>query len=351
MRFLLRNSRDRFLGPLGPGPSRELLDGLTTTLGIRWAPGTVEAAVEASGGSPVYLVEVARLAAARGGLGPGDLPSTIGGIALAHLALLPPAAQAVARIGAVTGGGFSIDSVRALDPSGDASFARVVAGFLQLRRAGLIRGTRRDVHARYASWIAARAATEGAGAAAGIASRLHLCLAGDFGAAASQLEAAADQALQSVAVPEARQTLAEMLVSLNFKFANDADGAWGRRLDVLVVDALALAGPAVPPLPEALRADALQLAGPRSRKALAAAGSSTRLPGDAFVGAQAQARWRAMRLQALKQWGYVEYVFGRVELASSIAQAALEAIGQPLRPRAPTPGAALLFFGLAFILR
>eukprot|EP00741_Cyanophora_paradoxa_P015361 tig00000194_g14829.t1 len=56
---------------------------------------------------------------------------------------------------------------------------------------------------------------------------------------------AAERALQSVAVPEARQTLAEM---------------------VLTIDALALAGPGVPPLPEALKQDALQLAGARTRK-------------------------------------------------------------------------------------
>eukprot|EP00741_Cyanophora_paradoxa_P025744 tig00000391_g24843.t1 len=407
------------LEPLERGAARELLAGLTSSLAIRWAPGVAEAVLEAAAGLPLYIVEVCRMAWCRGGVAPSALPRTVQEVVAAHLAQLPASAQSVARVASVVGAGFGVDAIRALDPSPDSTVAKVVAAFLQLRRAGIIREDagagagggepeapegsgaeeerwpgagatysfshaleavyesldeerRRDVHARYAHWLRARpgalpdaapapsgasvqsgsswgaagGAEGGAGEGASVSLlALHLCLAGDFGAAAHYLQIAAERALKSVAVSEARRTLAEIVV---------------------VIDVLELAGPASPPLPEELRAASLQLSGVRTFRALSAAASSSR-PKPAhpsasasasasassleFESAEGRARWRATRLRALRSWAFLEYDFGRVEVATKIASVVLESLGEAVdwRPLTPFRKIGLVFRALRIV--
>eukprot|EP00741_Cyanophora_paradoxa_P005984 tig00000955_g5802.t1 len=336
------------LKPLSPAAASSLLDNLWPAV-ASWPAAEKNAVIEKAGGVPLFLVELAR-AQLDGGTFPRTIPDTIAQIVLARADRLSQAAQAVARLAAVIGAGFTAEATAAAArPNGMAPDA-IRAGLRDLVRAGLARahgssdadplglaiasqksssvsgaacGTstdawppanlhfsfthalvkaalyeatplsaRRRVHLAYGAYLAARDTDMAAAAAA-----QHFRLAGNHAECLVHLQRAALFAYRSNALLEARRAFSEIACT---------------------IDDQRMAGD-VPPIPESLRASAGLSTGSNSVKA----DSGLKDP-------RQQRRWLVARACALRSWASIEYYLGRTSITIGLSRICAESLGERL---------------------
>eukprot|EP00741_Cyanophora_paradoxa_P023768 tig00021621_g22957.t1 len=138
------------LAPLSEAASRLLLARVGADLAVSWLPGAVDAIVAKANGVPLYLIELVRREADGGSLTTAagaplgsslrlTVPDSIQQIVLSRVDRLPEAAQAVAKLAAVAGSGFSEALLAAIAPPElQLDRAQIGEAFRDLRREGIV---------------------------------------------------------------------------------------------------------------------------------------------------------------------------------------------------------------------
>ena len=173
------------LEPLAPEESEELVDALLAQR--RLSPKTRHLLLEKTEGNPLFVEETIRMIVEKGGDGPvRGIPDTLQALIAARIDFLPPDCKLLLQRAAVAGrifwaGAFSElapeldDADRALDGliqrdfvtresrttiTGEQAFRFKHVLIRDVAYGGLAKGTRADLHARFAHWLAERAGGE-----------------------------------------------------------------------------------------------------------------------------------------------------------------------------------------------
>eukprot|EP00741_Cyanophora_paradoxa_P015199 tig00020849_g14670.t1 len=348
------------LGPLPPDAARALFLSLAERMSVRLPPAAAESVLAKAAGVPLFLVELCRHSLAGPAAPDFVVPDSIQQIVLARTDRLPARAQAVLKVAATLGSGFTAESVWAV-AGGASSPERVRRAFRTLRAANLIlereggpappkeiedldegdeddeedggqpaaawppldlpfsffhaltrdavynamlRTQRRELHAAAGRWLEARSKDDGHDLAA---LAMHYRLGGMPEKALGYLVRAAEHAMATNALAEAARLNAEV---------------------VEAIDGLGLAGPDAPPVPRAARAEAEAPAGRRPSEV-----DPSATPG----GPGKQAAWAVVRGCALRSWALVCYYEGKFQAAQELAAASLETLGEPLAQNMRSP--------------
>jgi len=223
------------LGPLGPADSLALAEAATEAAPL--PPHIVALAAERSGGSPQFLRDLLRAAAA----GSTELPDSVESAALARLDRLAPADRALIRRASVLGSSFHPrgladllgDDVPAPDPQTwerlDAYFKPEADGQLRFRRelvrdvayAGLPFRVRRELHAAAAGRLERELGDDADDEAARLA--IHFQRAGAHGKAWRYARLAADHASERSAFADAAQLYRHALESAHHVGASSGE--------------------------------------------------------------------------------------------------------------------------------
>eukprot|EP00741_Cyanophora_paradoxa_P015197 tig00020849_g14668.t1 len=350
------------LGPLPPDAARALFLSLAERMSVQLPPAAAESVLAKAAGVPLFLVELCRHSLAGPAAPDFVVPDSIQQIVLARTDRLPARAQAVLKVAATLGSGFTAESVWAV-AGGASSPERVRRAFRTLRAANLIlereggpappkeiedldegdededdeedggqpaadwppldlpfsffhaltrdavynamlRTQRRELHAAAGRWLEARSKDDGHDLAA---LAMHYRLGGMPEKALGYLVRAAEHAMATNALAEAARLNAEV---------------------VEAIDGLGLAGPDAPPVPRAARAEAEAPAGRRPSEV-----DPSATPG----GPSKQAAWAVVRGCALRSWARVRYYEGKYHIAQELAAASLGTLGEPLAQNTGSP--------------